>query len=63
MLGENDKERLEKAAQSADLFVQDLQDLAKAEDVLLANIAEELLKHAAVLEQRLCRIEHVTNTE
>lgn len=63
MLNGNDKERLEKAAQSADLFVQDLQDLAKAENVLLANIAEELLKHAAVLEQRLCRIKHVTNTE
>jgi hypothetical protein len=63
MLGKNDKERLLKAAQSADLFVQDLQDLAKAENVLLANIAEDLLKHAAVLEQRLCRIEHVTHVE
>ncbi|MDR7926877.1 hypothetical protein RIE95_07770 [Acidithiobacillus thiooxidans] len=63
MLGKNDKERLEKAVQSADLFVQDLQDLAKAENVLLANIAEELLKQSTVMEQRLCRINHVTHVE
>lgn len=63
MLNANDKERLVKAARSVDLFVQDLQDLIKADNVLLANIAEELLKQAAVLEQRLCQIEHITHTE
>ncbi len=63
MLNANDKERLVKAARSVDLFVQYLQDLIKADNVLLANIAEELLKQAAVLEQRLCQIEHITHTE
>jgi hypothetical protein len=58
-----DTERLVKAYQSANLFVQDLQELGKADDFLLANIAEELLKQAAQLELRLLRIKRVTHTE
>lgn len=63
MLNDMDKERLVKASQSANLFVQDLQELGKADNSLLANIGEELLKKAAQLEQRLLRIERVTHTE
>jgi hypothetical protein len=63
MLNAMDTERLVKASQSANLFVQDLQELGKADNFLLANIAEELLKQAAQLEQRLLRIERATHTE
>lgn len=63
MLNAMDAERLVKASQSANLFVQDLQALGKADNFLLANIAEELLKQAMLLEQKLLRIESGIHTD
>ena len=60
MLDANDRERVVKSVQTADLLVQDLRDLVKSENPLLSDIALELLKPAAEVEQRLKRIESVT---
>lgn len=63
MLNAMDAERLVKAYQSANLFVQDLQELGNADNFLLANIVEELLKQAMLLEQKLLRIESGIHTD
>lgn len=63
MLTAQDRERLVKANQGANLLIQDLQELVKAGDPLLADIALELLAPAVQLAQRLSRIEVSTRAE
>lgn len=63
MLNANDKENLAKSSQTANLLVQDLRDLVKAADPLLAEIAIEILQQAVQIEQRLNRIDSITNPE
>ena len=63
MLNANDKENLVKSSQTANLLVQDLRDLVKAVNPLLAEIAIEILQQAVQVEQRLNRIDSITNPE
>ena len=63
MLNANDKENLVKSSQAANLLVQDLRDLVKAANPLLAEIAIEILQQAVQIEQRLNRIDSITNPE
>ena len=63
MLNANDKENLVKSSQAANLLVQDFRDLAKAANPLLAEIAIEILQQAVQIEQRLNRIDSITNPE
>jgi hypothetical protein len=54
---------LVKSSQAANLLVQELRDLVKAADPLLAEIAIEILQQAVQLEQRLNRIDSITRPE
>lgn len=63
MLNANDKENLVKSSQAANLLVQDLRDLVKAANPLLAEIAMEILQQAVQIEQRLNRIDSITSPE
>ena len=63
MLNANDKANLVKSSQTANLLVQDLRDLVKAANPLLAEIAMEILQQAVQIEQRLNRIDSITNPE
>lgn len=63
MLNANDKENLVKSSQTANLLVQDLRGLVKAANPLLAEIAIEILQQAVQIEQRLNRIDSITNPE
>lgn len=63
MLNANDKENLVKSSQIANLLVQDLRDLVKAANPLLAEIAMEILQQAVQIEQRLNRIDSITSPE
>ena len=63
MLNANHKENLVKSSQTANLLVQDLRDLVKAANPLLAEIAMEILQQAVQIEQRLNRIDSITNPE
>ncbi|MBU2752291.1 hypothetical protein HER14_15440 [Acidithiobacillus thiooxidans] len=63
MLNANDKENLVKSSQTANLLVQDLRDLVKAANPLLAEIAIEILQQAVQIEQRLNRIDSITSPE
>lgn len=63
MLNANDKENLVKSSQTANLLVQDLRDLVKAANPLLAEIAIEILQQAVQIEQRLNRIDSMTSPE
>jgi len=63
MLNANDKENLVKSSQTANLLVQDLRDLVKAANPLLAEIAIEILQQAGQIEQRLNRIDSITSPE
>lgn len=63
MLNANDKENLVKSSQTANLLVQDLRDLVKATNPLLAEIAIEILQQAVQIEQRLNRIDSITSPE
>ena len=63
MLNANDKENLVKSSQTANLLVQDLRDLVKAANPLLAEIAIEILQQADQIEQRLNRIDSITSPE
>lgn len=60
MLNDNDSENLAKSSQTANLLVQDLRDLVKAANPLLAEIAIEILEQASQIEQRLNRIKSIT---
>lgn len=63
MLNANDKENLVKSSQTANLLAQDLRDLVKAANPLLAEIAIEILQQAVQIEQRLNRIDSITSPE
>lgn len=63
MLNANDKENLVKSSQTANLLVQDLRDLVKSANPLLAEIAIEILQQAVQIEQRLNRIDSITSPE
>lgn len=63
MLNAVDQERLIKASHTAKFLVQDLQELVKSANPLLADIALEILQQAVQFEQRLARVESVTRTE
>jgi hypothetical protein len=63
MLNANDKENLVKSSQTANLLVQDLRGLVKAANPLLVEIAIEILQQAVQIEQRLNRIDSITNPE
>lgn len=56
MLNEKDQENLTKAAQTAELLGQDLRELVKSENPLLADIALELLESSSAIEHRIKRI-------
>ena len=56
MLNQVDQEKLFKASQRANLFVQDLRVLTQAENPLLGDIAIEMLKQAISVEQQLKRL-------
>ena len=59
----HDRENVVKSSQAANLLVQDLRELAKASNPLLAEVALEVLQQAVQLEQRLKRIESATRPE
>lgn len=63
MLSANDSESLVKSSQTANLLVQDLRDMVKSANPLLAEIAIEILQQAVQIEQRLNRIESITRPE
>ena len=63
MLNAKDREDLVKSSQTANLLVQDLRDLVKAANPLLAEIAMEILQQAVQIEQRLNRIDSITSPE
>lgn len=63
MLNANDKENLVKSSQTANLLVQDLRDLLKSANPLLAEIVIEILQQAVQIEQRLNRIDSITSPE
>ena len=52
MLNANDKENLVKSSQAANLLVQDLRDLVKAANPLLAEIAIEILQQAVQIDRK-----------
>lgn len=58
-----DQENVAKASQTANLLAQDLRNLLKPENPLLAEIALETLQHAVQIEQGLKRIESITRTK
>lgn len=63
MLNAYDQENVVKSSQIANLLVQDLRELVKSPNPLLAEIALEILQQAIQIEQRLKRIDSVTRTE
>jgi len=63
MLNANDKQNLRYCSENASLLVEDLRDLVKAANPLLAEIAIEILQQAVQIEQRLSRIDSITNPE
>jgi hypothetical protein len=60
MLNASDQEYLIKTSQGANLFVQDVRQLVKADNPLLAELAMEVLQQAVLLEQKLNRLVSVT---
>ncbi|MDP2027538.1 hypothetical protein [Sulfuriferula sp.] len=63
MLNANDQEKVIKSSQAANLLVQDLRDLVKSANPLLAEMALEILGQAVQIEQQLNRIESITRPE
>ena len=59
MLNTDDKEKVVKSSQTANLLVQDLRELVKSDNLLLGEIALEILREAVQIEQRLKRIESI----
>lgn len=57
------KKNLVKSSQTANLLVQDLRDLVKSANPLLAEIVIEILQQAVQIEQRLNRIDSITSPE
>lgn len=63
MLSDTERENVTKAAQCAALLVSDVKALAAAKNPLLAELGIEALKAATDLEQRLKRLEAISNAE
>jgi hypothetical protein len=63
MLNADDREKVVKATQTANLLVQDLRELVKVDDLLLADVVLEILQQGVQIENRLKRIESVTRSE
>lgn len=63
MLNAYDQENVLKSSQIANLLVQDLRELVKSPNPLLADIALEIMQQAIQIEQRLKRIDSITRTE
>ena len=62
MLNKKDQETVAKSCQTANLLVQDLRELVKADDTLLSDIALDILQQAVQIENRLKRIESLVCT-
>ena len=60
MPSKQDKENIIKAGQTADLLVQDLRSLVRSDDLLLSELALEMVEWAVKIEQRLKRLEILT---
>jgi hypothetical protein len=60
MINSQDKKNLEKSTHAANFLVQDLLELTKSDNPLLADIAQELLQQAIQIELRLKRINSIT---
>jgi translation initiation factor 2 alpha subunit (eIF-2alpha) len=60
MLNAYDQEALVKSSHAASFLVQDLRDLMKSENPLLAEMVLDLLQQAVQLELKLKRIETLT---
>ena len=63
MLNPTDHENLVKSNQTASLLVQDLRELINCDNPLLGELAIEILQQAVQIEQRLKRIESLTQPE
>lgn len=63
MLTKLDQERLDKATQAAGLLQEDMRDLSRADNPLLADIAYTLLDEVVALHQRLQRLSVLTREE
>jgi len=56
MLNAKDQESLIKSKQCANLLVQDLRELVSADNLLLGEVAIEILQQSILLEQKLNRL-------
>lgn len=63
MINAKDQENLIKSTHDANFLVQDLSNLVKSTNPLLADIALEILQQATQIEQRLKRLELITREE
>jgi hypothetical protein len=63
MLNTKDQEVVAKSAQTANLLVQDLRELVKADDTLLSDVALDILQQAVLIETKLKRIESLARRE
>jgi len=63
MLSEGERENVTKAAQCAALLVSDVKAVAASDNPLLAELGIEALKAATDLEQRLKRLEAISNAD
>ena len=61
MLKASDQEKVVKSSQTANLLVQDLRELVKAANPLLADIGLDVLEQAVKVENRLKRLESVSH--
>jgi hypothetical protein len=60
MLNAYDQETVVKASQTANLLVQGLRNLVKSQNPLLAEIAIEILQQVVQLEQKMKRMESIS---
>jgi len=60
MLNAYDQETVVKASQTANLLVQGLRNLVKSQNPLLAEIAIEILQQVVQLEQKVKRMESIS---
>lgn len=63
MVSETDIENIMKAFQGSSLLVEDLKALAQSSNPLLAELSVDLLKNAVEIEQKLKRIEVISQPE
>jgi hypothetical protein len=60
MLNAQDQEKVVKASQTANLLAQDIHAIVKSENLLLVELAMEMLQQVVALEQKLKRIASFT---